>query len=72
MQQRLQTGQPTSFNRTSVELKPSSARNGIARSAAFNRTSVELKLIAGLCASGGTCLSFNRTSVELKLMLHHR
>ena len=56
------------FNRTSMELKPSLARIYLAFRTAFNRTSMELKLLVDESRSCEAC-PFNRTSMELKPIL---
>ena len=54
------------FNRTSLELKPSTMSAMRKRLTAFNRTSLELKLTLGSANGADSNPAFNRTSLELK------
>ena len=57
---------PTTFNRTTLELKPDEFGLGCKLRTPFNRTTLELKPIY-LNALNHIIKTFNRTTLELKL-----
>ena len=56
----------TTFNRTSMELKPFFEKDTNRSLDSFNRTSMELKHTPLTVKRGATPSTFNRTSMELK------